>query len=283
MFMPIQQMPYIRPGKMKTVAVMHDLAVHTYPEQFTYKDWALLHVFSAYVAREADQIIAVSQATADDIAKYYGRIENVSVLHHGVDHEKFRPPNESGRATARANLIDKYPQLNQPFILYVGQLQPRKNLERLVEAFESLEDKELQLVIAGAHGWLKKPILERIEKSSKRSQIHLLGRVPDEILPTLYWQAEVFVLPSLYEGFGMPILEAMASGCPVVAGNNSSMPEVSGDAAVLVDSLDTVSIQNGIEEALGRGDELREKGIKRAAEFTWEKTAKQTADIILSA
>ena len=97
LFMPIQQLPYLRPGKMKTVAVIHDLAVHLYPDQFRYKDWLLLHIFSAQAVRAADQIIAVSQATADDIARYYGRDDNVHVIHHGVDHQQFYVPDKTER------------------------------------------------------------------------------------------------------------------------------------------------------------------------------------------
>jgi glycosyltransferase involved in cell wall biosynthesis len=213
LFMPIQQIPFVRPGKMKTVAVVHDLAFHIYPEQFTYKDWALQHIFTSYVCREADRIIAVSQATVDDVARFYGREENVSVVHHGLNAEAFyRSKDENERQVAWQNLVEKYPRLRKPYLLYVGQIQPRKNLIRLIEAFEHLadRDKSLQLVLAGSHGWLNKPIFEKVEQSSHKERILMPGRVPDRLLRFLYWQAEVFVLPSLYEGFGMPVVEAMA-------------------------------------------------------------------------
>lgn len=273
MFMPIQQIPFIRPGRMKTVAVVHDCAFHLYPEQFTYKDWFLQHVFTAYAVRRADKIIAVSQATADDVAKYYGRRDGVEVVHHGVNHEVFS-----------ANPADppKWREASNPYLLYVGQIQPRKNLVRLIEAFEKLDQKDLQLVIAGSHGWLQKPIFDRIESSSRKKDIVLLGRVSDDLLPALYSQAEAFVLPSLYEGFGMPILEAMACGCPVVTSNVSSMPEVAGKAAVLVDPLNVESIVAGIREALSRKEELKQTGLERAKHFTWDKTARETASIISS-
>jgi len=169
-----------------------------------------------------------------------------------------------------------------PFILFVGQLQPRKNLGRLVEAFEQVADaqSDQHLVIAGGHGWLKQTILQRIEESPKRSRIHLIGRVPDDLLPALYWGADVFVLPSLYEGFGMPALEAMASGCPVVTSNVSSLPEVSGGAAVLVDPYRAEDIVRGIREARALRAELRERGIRRAAQFDWDKTAEKTLRVI---
>jgi glycosyltransferase involved in cell wall biosynthesis len=284
LFMPIQQLPYVRPKRMKTVAVIHDLAVHLYPEQFRAKDWLLLHAFSAYAAREADAIIAVSQATADDVARFYGRREGVHVVHHGVDHARFYAPSSEERTQAAAEIAAALPRLKEPYLLYVGQLQPRKNLVRLLEAFAQLKTRQprLSLVIAGGHGWLKQPILEAVERSPAAADIILAGTIPDQLLARLYWQADVFILPSLYEGFGMPLLEAMASGCPAVGADTSSLPEVAGGAAVLVDPLSAESIAAGIEEAQRRREELREKGIRRAGEFTWEATTRRTLEVITS-
>lgn len=273
LLMPIQQIPFVRPGNMKTVAVVHDAAFHIYPEQFTYKDWVLQHIFTAYAVRAADKIIAVSQATARDIETYYGRSENVYVVHHGVDHEKFRPaptPGESPSVTLTGEVA-------RPYILYVGQIQPRKNLIRLIQAFELLKEKDedLQLVIAGSHGWLNSPIYRYMGLSSARHGIVQLGQVGDEVLPALYANAEAFVLPSLYEGFGMPILEAMACGCPVVTSNVSSMPEIAGEAAVLIDPKSPESIAAGVQEARSRRKKLIPLGLARAQQFTWEKTAEK--------
>lgn len=269
LFMPIQQLPILRSKKMKTVAVIHDLAFHYFPEQFNYKDWLLLHIFTAKAAREADHIIAVSQATANDIEKYYDRTKNVLVIHHGLDHNFFKPSQEPKTS-------------NKQYILYVGQIQPRKNITRLVEAFELLttEQPDLELVIAGGHGWLKKPILERIAASPVASRIKTPGAVSDEELRNLYWNAEAYVLPSLYEGFGMPILEAMSCGTPVVTSNVSSMPEISGGAAVLINPLDSASIAAGIKEAQTKKDTLRTSGINRAKQFTWDRTAQQTVAVL---
>lgn len=281
LFMPIQQLPCVRPGRMKTVAVVHDLAVHRFPEQFTRKDWLLLHIFSAQAARQADALICVSQATAADVAHYYGRTENVYVVHHGVDHGRFRPAAE---ARERALLATRYPALQHPYILFVGQMQPRKNLRRLVEAFEMLavRDRDLVLVITGGHGWLQKPTLERIRTSPERARMYVLGRVPDELLPPLYRQAEVFVLPSLYEGFGMPVIEAFACGCPAVIANTSSLPEVAGRAAVLVDPLAAEDIARGVTAARARREELVALGQQRARGFTWEATARATLRVFQS-
>ncbi|MEX1997086.1 MAG: glycosyltransferase family 1 protein [Candidatus Andersenbacteria bacterium] len=282
LFMPIQQIPYLRPKKMRTVAVIHDLAVHRYPQQFRYKDWALLHTFSAYVAREATAIIAVSQATADDIERYYGRTAGVHIIHHGVDQEKFSVPTPDERERHLAALTAHYSQLHRPYILYVGQIQPRKNLERLIEAFEIINPArpELQLVIAGGHGWLQRPILRRVQASPIKERILLTGPVPDDLLPVLYWHAEVFVLPSLYEGFGMPVLEAMACGCPVVVANVSALPEVAGGAAILVEPESAESIADGITTALTQRSELVDRGLKRVQLLSWEATTSATLQVL---
>lgn len=282
LFMPIQQLPYVRPGKMTTVAVVHDLAFHRFPQQFTHKDWLLLHLFSAYAARQADAIIAVSQATARDVAHYYGRTRHVHVIHHGVDHERFRLPSELERAASWSKLHSTYPKLHQPYLLFVSQIQPRKNIIRLVEAFEQLRQSipELQLVIAGGYGWLKQPILKRIFHSPAHEHIILAGHVPDELLPALYWHAEVFTLPSLYEGFGIPLLEAQACGTPVVTSNVSSMPEIVGDSAVLIDPNDTESLVAGLRDALKNKEELSRKGLANSQKFTWDNCAKQTLQIL---
>lgn len=277
LFMPIQQLPLIRPRSMKTVAVIHDLAIHYYPEQFRYKDWLLLNVFGAQAINEADHLIAVSQATADDIAKFYGRTKNVHVVHHGVDHDRFKP-----NAGSFESLQEEFPNIRKPYILYVGQIQPRKNIIRLIEAFEELkkDDSDLQLVIGGGHGWLQEPILQRAQQSPNAADIIMPGRIPEELLPTLYAHAEVFTLVSLYEGFGIPVIEAMACGTPVVTSNVSSLPEVAGDAAVIVDPLDTHAIAEGIRSARANRDTYIKRGIEQASRFTWENTARETASVL---
>jgi glycosyltransferase involved in cell wall biosynthesis len=281
LFMPIQQLPYLRPNIKRTVAVVHDLAFHRYPQQFTSKDWLLQHLFTAYVARQADHIIAVSQSTADDIAYYYGRTKNVQVIYHGLDHAAFRMPTDTEKVSSWQTLQQQYPQLRKPFLLFVGQIQPRKNLIRLIEAYEQLRPEwDGQLVLAGGHGWLQQPILDRVKASPYHSDILLPGRIADEVLPALYWHAGVFVLPSLYEGFGMPVIEAMACGTPVVTSNNSSLKEIAAGAAELVEADDTASVAAGITRALKNRDALQKQGLQRAQKFTWERTATETLRII---
>ncbi|MEX2054990.1 MAG: glycosyltransferase family 1 protein [Candidatus Andersenbacteria bacterium] len=284
LLMPIQQLPLLRPRETKTVAVVHDLAFHYFPQQFTYKNWALLHLFTAHAVREADEIIAVSHSTAKDIAHYYGRTNNVHVIHHGVDHTQFRLPSAEEKVATWQTLRQEYSQLQPEYLLFVGQIQPRKNLVRLIEAFERLgNDFPNQLVIAGGHGWLQEDIKKRIQASPIKNRIIELGRVPDELLRALYWNAAAFVLPSLYEGFGMPILEAMASGCPVVTSNVSSLPEIAGEAAVLINPQNPTSIAAGIKAALDNQLNLRVEGIGQARKFSWDQTAQQTLAILKAA
>lgn len=280
LFMPIQQLPLLRWPKVKTVATIHDLAFHEYPEQFRYKDWALLHTFSAQVAREADAIIAVSEATKHDIEKYYGRTHNVHVIHHGIDHDRFRIFSEEEKQTGLQAIKAQYPAIQKKYILYVGQIQPRKNITRLVEAFEMMNNTDLQLVIAGGHGWNNKEIYERIEKSSRRMDIVVTGAVPDDLLPTLYANAEAFVLPSLQEGFGIPIIEAAACGTPVVTSNCSSTKEIMKGAGVLVDPLSSESIMHGIQQVLQEQEAVSKRCIARAQQFSWDTTAQQTYTIL---
>jgi glycosyltransferase involved in cell wall biosynthesis len=282
LFMPIQQLPIFRPHRTKTVAVIHDLAFHEFKEQFRYKDWLLLHTFSAQVANEADAIIAVSEATKQDIEKYYGRTHSVHVVHHGIDHGRFKVFSEEEKNAGLKKLQEKYPEIKKPYILFVGQIQPRKNIVRLVEAFEALHKKGsvLQLVIAGGHGWNNAEIYKRIAESPERKNIILPGAVPDELLPTIYANAEVFVLPSLQEGFGIPLIEAAACGTPIVTSDRSSMKEIAEDFGVLIDPEDSHSLTNGIHEAFNKREKYSKKSINMAKKYSWDVTAQQTLRIL---
>lgn len=280
LFMPIQQLPIIRPPKTKTIAVIHDLAFHEYPEQFRYKDWLLLHTFSAQVAKEADAIIAVSEATKKDIEKYYGRKDSVYVVHHGIDHNRFKVFSEQEKSDGLLRLQAAYPALQRPYILYVGQIQPRKNIASLVAAFEQLGRQDIQLVIAGGHGWHQDDILSRIASSSRKESIIVPGAVPDDVLPALYANAQAFILPSLQEGFGIPLIEAAACGTPLVTSNRSSMKEIAEEAAVLINPEDASSIVQGIAEALTNKTSLSEKSIQLAKRFSWDTAAKETLRVI---
>lgn len=178
--------------------------------------------------------------------------------------------------------LKKY-KIEGDYILFVGTLQPRKNIVRLIEAFSTLGPKLYTLVVVGKPGWLYEEIYEAPKKFKVEDRVKFLDYVPDEDLPALYQNALCFVLPSLYEGFGLPVLEAMHYGCPVVTSNVSSLPEAAGDAAIMVDPESTESIKEGIEKVLG-DKSLREKLVKKGYEqvkkFSWEKCARETLKVL---
>lgn len=229
--------------------------------------------------RAADAVIAISESTRRDIARHYpGREDKVRVIYGGVA-ARFRPASSLEVAQLRARY-----DLPSHFILAVGTIEPRKNLVRLLEAYRGLLDRgvETGLVIAGRQGWRYDDFYQRMNDLRLAEQVTLLGPFPDPDLPALYAAADVLAFPSLYEGFGLPVLEAMACGTPVVAGNTSSFPEVAGDAGLLVAPEDVQALTEAVARALADADlraEMRDKGLAQAARFTWERAAQQTLDL----
>lgn len=279
LFVPAHVIPLVHPRA--SVVTVHDLGYLAEPESHTRRRRRLLELTTRWNARAARRVIAISEQTKADIVAHYGtQAGKIDVVPHGVDLARFRP-----RAAAEVQPALAELGVQPPYLFFLSTLQPRKNLIRLIAAFEGLEADDLTLVLAGRPGWLAEPIEQRIAASPARSRIQRLGHVPDALVPALYNGAAVFVLPSLYEGFGMGVLEAMASGCPVVTSNRSSLPEVAGDAAVLVEPLEADSIRAGIAHALQpeRRAALIQAGLDRAAGFTWERAARQTLSSICHA
>jgi glycosyltransferase involved in cell wall biosynthesis len=206
--------------------------------------------------------------------------EKITVIYNGID-ERFRlePPEEEV-----VRVRERY-QLGSDFVLYAGNVKPHKNLERLIDAFHLLRQdglEHLKLVVIGDEVSKYAELRRAVHRFNLHKYVRFLGYMPDETLAVLYRLAAVFVFPSLYEGFGLPPLEAMASGTPVVTSNVSSLPEVAGDAAILVDPRDPVSIADGIRRVLtepGLRDALRAKGHRRAAEFSWERSVRRIREI----
>lgn len=229
-------------------------------------------------AGRSDHIIAVSRFTAGQIAGHLNYpSDRIHVVHHGVD----PIPEVSQEKQDEFRL--KY-DLGEPFLLHVGAIQQRKNITRLVQAFESLPERYL-LVLAGAAGYGAREILERIENSPARRRIRVLGYRTRDELNQLYRTAAVLAFPSLEEGFGFPVLEAMSAGLPVVTSNGSALAEVAGEAALLVDPLDVDGLRNALHAAL-EDPSLRERlaaaGLRRAAQFTWRRAARQTLAVYRS-
>lgn len=257
---------------LPTVITIHDLTTLLFPQfhtrlNRTYQRWAL-----PVMARRADAIIAVSHATKQDIVRLLNVPPGkITVVHSGVDTVRFSPRTDAGTLSALAQL-----GIQPPYLLAVGTLEPRKNLATLLQAYARLPSSAPTLVLAGGMGWGDNPLSALIERLNLKGRVHLPGYVPDDLLPGLYSNAELYIYPSLYEGFGLPVLEAMACGAPVITSNVSSLPEVAGDAAVLIDPMDVDQLAAALERLLSTSVEravLREAGLMRARTFTWEQCA----------
>ena len=249
--------------RVPTVTTVHDLAFIKYPQTV---DPLIRHTQSVRLSRimsHGNHIIADSLSTKNDlIEKYHVNESRIDVVYPGIGSSYIpRSLEEIKRVKIKYSLPDR-------FILSLGTQEPRKNLERLIEA---TKNQSLPLVIAGKYGWGR--------KLGNPAHVNVLGFVSEQDLPALYSSATVFCYPSLYEGFGFPVLEAMACGAPVVTSNISSLPEVAGDAAILIDPLNIESIGSGIEQALSMREKMIKKGIQQAKKFSWEKTARQVLSI----
>jgi glycosyltransferase involved in cell wall biosynthesis len=223
-------------------------------------------------AERCDRILAVSEVTRRDFLEHLDYpADRVDVVHEGVG-EEFGPQDEG--AVARARTAHG---LERPYLFYVGDLTARKNLVRLVRAWgRSPASADLDLALAGARAWGASELDGLLGDPALSARVHLLDFVPDAELPLLYAGAEAFLFPSLYEGFGLPVLEAMACGTPVLASTTGSLPEVAGEHAVLVDPADEAAIAEGIDRVLGLGPDAVARAAEHAAGFTWEACARGT-------
>lgn len=272
--------------KTKLVVTAHDLSFEMFPETFSLKR-RLWHFFVNFrrLVLSADKIIAVSQSTKDDLMTRYGVPEkNIAVIPSGIG-EQFRVMSRNDSELIR---VQKKYNLPYKFILSLETFEPRKNIISLIKSYEALQNlgnsvfDKYSLVIAGTRGWKDKEIFETIGHSPYKEKIILPGFIADEDKPALYNLASVFVYPSLYEGFGFPPLEAMASGVPVIVSHSSSLPEVAGGAGVLIDPYQLEELFQALQQILSDqefANLLREKGIARTAQFSWDKTAEETLEV----
>lgn len=269
-----------KPRGVPTVITVHDLSTLLFPELHVHNTIEMHERKMHFVRTQADLVIAVSENTRRDVIKHLDvPPERVRVVYEAAG-EQFHPIEDAHTVAAIAH---RYRLEPNSYVLTVGTLEPRKNQIRLVEAFHLLSQRGvtrgLKLVLAGGKGWLYDNLFQRVEELGLTEDVIFTGVVPDEDLPALMNGALVFVYPSLYEGFGLPALEAMACGVPVITSNASSLPEVAGDAALLVDPYDVEGLAEAmrslIESEETRSD-LREKGLAQAARFSWERTARET-------
>jgi glycosyltransferase involved in cell wall biosynthesis len=254
-----------------SVITIHDLAIYIRPQWFPSGQPLSSRLVVPRSIERATRLIAVSRNTASDIAELFDRRpEEITVVHHGVRPD-FHPLPVEDLAELRHRL-----ELPDRFILFVGAIEPRKNLSTLLSAWSAVPDHP-DLVIAGDWGWKYEPIRDHIERLG--SGIHLLGSVDPADLPALYNLATALAHPAHYEGFGLTPLESMACGTPVVSSDAASLPEVVGDAALLVDPADVDGWTDALDRVLhdpGVASDLRRRGVIRAAEFTWAKSASRT-------
>ena len=280
LFVPGHVLPYIHPKE--SVVTVHDVGHLYYPETYPknmlrYMTWATKHNIE-----KSKHLLADSEATKADIIRHFSiDPERITVVYPGVS-LPFQPKHS---ATAIQAVQERY-GIRPPYVLYVGTLHPRKNVERLLEAFAKAKQRGLQehLVIAGRLGWLPEGILRRLRDIDEG--VTLAGYVPDTDLPLLYAGATLFVLPSLFEGFGMPILEAMACGAPVLAADTSSLPEVVGDAGAFFDPHNVDQLAESMTWLCQHPQELdvfRARGFVRADDFTWEEAARKTLGVLRAA
>jgi glycosyltransferase involved in cell wall biosynthesis len=261
---------------MPTVLTVHDLIFRHLPEHHKRLNRWYLNLTLPLFCRRATHIIAISETTRRDLlATYQLPSEKVTVIYEAASpHFRPQPADTVARVRARYGLPEHY-------LLFVGTIEPRKNLTRLLAAFETIhaEGHSEGLVIVGRRGWLCGDFFEALERSPVRRAVILPGYVADTDLPALYAGAQALALPSLYEGFGLPVVEAMACGTPVVCSNTSALDEIAGDASVAVDPHDVDSIVAGLDRVLTDSvlsNTLVAKGIERAASFSWPRVAAET-------
>lgn len=273
-FSPAHYIPRFCP--FKTVVTIHDLSYVYFPDEFLKKDLYQLKNWTYYALTNSSHVIAVSKTTKKDIIKEYSvPDEKISVIYNGYE-------NIESLTTSHQPLTT-----NHPYFLYVGTIQPRKNLSTLIGAFSQFHTKHpsFKLIIAGKKGWLYENIFQQVSQLQMTKSIIFPGYVDNDEKVKLYQGATAYILPSLYEGFGIPILEAMSYKCPVIASFSSSLPEIGGEACLYFDPNSVNDLLNKMETLISDKTlvkNLIEKGTKRIDSFSWETTGKQTLEVLLS-
>ena len=320
LWMPMHNIPLIRSKKIKTAVTVHDLAYKYFPDYFPSKDLFLLNLLGDMAIKNASKLIAISESTKRDILKFYPAVkeEKIKVIYHGFDADLFQKniPTEE-----KDSVLKSYDLKSKGYILYSGAIQPRKNLVRLIEAFGIFKNNtssDVKLVLAGEKAWLWESILAKAENSPFKDDIIITGKLKFSDLSVLTRSAGVYAYPSLYEGFGMPILEAQSAGVPVVAGDNSSIREIitlpfspwirrdvpegqrgGDDASQVLPLAPSLSRRGGMESAIladpsdaeqiaeaayklisdkNLRDDIIKRGYENVKRFSWEKCANETLD-----
>ena len=267
----------------KKVVTVHDMVYKSFPDTVRGRTKYMLDIGLKRSMTRADLIVTDSEFSKKEIIKYFPQHESrIRVVPCGVDLERFHPCDDPERIPE----VKKSLEIDGDYFLYVGTIEPRKNLERLITAYAAFVKKvgssSPKLVLAGGKGWLDQGIYSRVEKLGMKENVIFTKYVPSEDMNPLMCGALAFVFPSLYEGFGMPPLEAMACGVPVLSSGEASLPEVTGDCAVICDAYDTKSIAEGMYRLYSSEElrkELSRKGLQRAQGFTWKRSAEMLMDV----
>jgi glycosyltransferase involved in cell wall biosynthesis len=262
----------------RSVITVHDLGFLHYPCTLTGASRRYYSQIGRAV-RSADRIIAVSECTRDDLLKLVqADPDKIDVVLEAADPSFTPVESEAALAAARRRL-----GVERPYLLFVGSFEPRKNLVRLLEAFARVRrELDVQLVLVGRRGWLDEPIFRRLAELDLESQVRVVDAIPNAEMPPVYGAAALLAFPSLYEGFGLPPLEAMACGCPVVASDRASLPEVIGDAGLLVPAEDVDALAEAMLKVLSDAAlraQLVQRGLARARRFSWDRAASESLAI----
>ncbi len=287
LWMPMHNIPFFRSKKLKTVVTIHDLAFKYFPECFTTLERWKLNFLAGLAISRCDKIITISYSSKRDILKFYPNVreEKIQVIYHGFDQKIF----SQKRNIEAERIVKNNLRIDGRYILYVGAIQPRKNLSVLISAFEKLKNElgdkgvDLKLVLAGEKAWLWEDVFSLLDKSAYAKDILTPGRIKFEEIGHLMRGAEIFCFPSLYEGFGIPVLEAFAAEVPVVCAENSSLPEVAGEAALYFSGEDTEKLTENLKAVLQNQalrDDLIKKGKVQLEKFSWEKCAEETLECL---
>jgi glycosyltransferase involved in cell wall biosynthesis len=275
---------YIVPPKIKgkVIVTVYDMVYKLYPETMTKRNYKRLDKELKRSVDRADKIITISENSKNEIIKFLNvDATKIEIVYPGIDRINYTKKYSNDEI----NKVKKKYKLPSKYILYLGTLEPRKNIVRIIESYSKLKtqiNEQIYLVIAGKKGWMYEEIFKKVESLGLENDVIFTGYVDEIDKHLLYKMSEVFVFPSLYEGFGMPVLEAMAAGVPVITSNTSALPEVVGDAGILINPNDVEELANAMKKVLEDKDlkqKLIKKGLTQSLKFSWEKSARKLLEI----
>ena len=274
-FNPGHYCPLLFPSPL-VVSIM-DLGYLKFPQHFPKLTYWKLKFWTAFSIKRAKALLTISESTKNDIIKYYKtERDKITVAYPGYDKDNFQFP----ISNSQIGRVKKKYRIKTDYLLFLSTLKPSKNIEGLLKAFAQLKEKKLSLVIAGKKGWMYEKIFAKVKEYGLKEKVLFTDFVKEEEVPALMAGARAFVLPSFWEGFGIPVVEAMAVGTPVVVGKTGSLPEVVGQAGIVVNPHQPKDIARGIQEALKKKEALVAQGFKQIIQYDWEKCAQQALEVL---